>query len=146
MSVCRGPLAVGRGSTVWTMARLRATGRRPINRTEVKSRTQLALLEVLAPLQTRKIRRHNGTKVMAVTLIDQLAHLGRFGRSMDTTHGVPIVAVLFFFEPLLPWSERRVLKEHTRQAGQQGLVESVIDFARLPRIRQVLEKRRQGMT
>ena len=99
--VCRGPLAVGRGSTVLTMARLRATGRRPINRTEVKSRKQLAWIEVLAPLQTRKIRRQNGTKEMAVNLIDQLAHLGRFGRIMDAKQGVQIVAVLFFFEPLL---------------------------------------------
>ena len=146
MSVCRGPIAVGRGYTVWTMDMLRAKVLRPINRTEVKSRKQLELLEVLAPLQTRKIRRQNGTKEMAVNLIDQLAHLGRFGRIMDAKQGVQIVAVLFFFEPLLTWSERRVLKAHTRKAGHQGIVESVIDFARLPRIRQVLEKRRQGMT
>ena len=146
MSVCRGPIAVGRGYTVWTMDRLRAKGLRPINRTAVKSRKQLELLEGLAPLQTRKIRRQHGTKVMAVTLIDQLAHLGRFGRIMDAKQGVESVAVLCFFEPLLTWSERRVLKAHTRKAGQQGIVESVIDFARLPRIRQVLEKRRQGMT
>jgi hypothetical protein len=96
-------MAVGRGYTVWTMDMLRATVLRPINRTAVKSRKQLALLEVLAPLQTRKIRRQNGTKVMAVNLIDQLAHLGRFGRIMDAKHGVQIVAVLFFFEPLLKW-------------------------------------------
>ena len=103
MSVCRGPIAVGRGYTVWTMDLLRAKGLRPINRTAVKSRKQLALLEGLAPLQTRKIRRQNGTKVMAVNLIDQLAHLGRFGRIMDAKQGVEIVAVLFFFEPLLTW-------------------------------------------
>src|SRR5713101_1769804 len=37
------------------MDMLRAQVLRPINRTEVKSRKQLELLEVLAPLQTRKI-------------------------------------------------------------------------------------------
>ena len=103
MRVCRGPIAVGRGSTVWTRDMLRAKGRRPINRTAVKSRKQLELLEVLAPLQTRKIRRQNGTKVMAVNLIDQLAPLGRFGRIMDAKQGGESVAVLFFFEPLLTW-------------------------------------------
>jgi hypothetical protein len=38
MSIGRGPMAVGRGSTVWTMPMLRAQGRRPSHRTEVKSR------------------------------------------------------------------------------------------------------------
>ena len=83
------------------MDMLRAKVLRPINRTEVESRKQLEWIEVLPLLQTRKIRRENGTKVMAVNLIDQLPHLGRFGRIMDAKHGVQIVAVLCFFQSLL---------------------------------------------
>ncbi len=101
MSVCRGPISVGRGSTVLTMKLLRAKVLCPINRTEVKAREQLILIEVLTPLQTRQIRRENGTKVIALNLIDHRPHLRRFGRLMHAKQGMQIVAVLFFFEPFL---------------------------------------------
>src|SRR2546427_686529 len=60
--------------------------------------------------QTRCADCYNGSKKKSTatictpclaSLIDQLAHLGRFGRIMDAKQGVQIVAVLFFFEPLL---------------------------------------------
>ena len=83
------------------MNMLRAKVLCPINWTEVKSRKQLKLLEVITLLQTRQIRRENSAKVMALNLIGHRSQLGRFGRLINAKQDVQIVAMLFFFEPFL---------------------------------------------